>query len=571
MRRLGLAVAVLALVPAGARAAGFEFCGPGIQCAHLTVPLDRTGAVPGTTPLFVMRARARHATRPPIVLVTGGPGQAGTELLVNAGPGGPFDPDRLHRDVLVFDPRGTGRSGLLRCPALERAKSFLATDAAAACWASLGARRYAYTSRTVADDIDAIRQTIGVPKIALYGISYGTSIAQTYARAYPSRVERLILDSTVDPGGGDMLYRPTFRATGRVLRALCARTRCRRAGVTDPVAEFAALIRSLPPAGLRGRTVAANGRLHPFTLTRFDLIDLLIDGDFNPDLRGAFPAAVHSALAGDPAALFRLVTAALKADESDFTQPRELSIADYAATVCEEGPFPWSRTASPAQRQAQAAAAVAAIPPAALFPWDARSALESDFLATCLKWPATAQAPDLGGAYPDVPALVLSGEDDLRTPLEGARGVAAHYPHAVLRTFPHAGHDVVDGAAGPCGWRDVRAFLAGRAVPSCRGVARAPSILAAAPRSLAQVPGGSRAARVGRAVLLTLRDVDDTSTIFGGSVPGLRGGFARYGRLHRYSYVPGVALTGTRASLRISGVVRGRARVRGRRLFVRLR
>jgi pimeloyl-ACP methyl ester carboxylesterase len=563
MRRVGLAVALLALVPAGAHAAGFTSCGPGVQCAHLTVPLDRTGAVPGTTPLYAVRVRASHATRPPIVLVTGGPGQAGSELVVNAGPGGPFDPDRLHRDVIAFDPRGTGRSGVLRCRPLERAESFLATDAAAACWASLGARRYAYTSRTVADDIETIRQTIGAPRIALYGISYGTSIAQTYARAYPQHVERLILDSTVDPGGGDMLYRPTFQATGRVLRALCARSRCRRAGVTDPVADFAALVRSLPAGGLPGRIAGADGRLHPFTLTRFDLLDLLIDGDFDPGFRGTLPAAVHSAVAGDPAALLRLAHAALKSDASDFNQPKELSIADYAATVCEEGPFPWGRTAGPDARRAQVAAAVAAIPPATLFPWDARSALESDFLATCLKWPATPEAPDLGGAYPDVPALVLSGEDDLRTPLEGARGVVAHYPRAILRTFSHIGHDVVDSATAGCADRDIRRFLGGRAVPSCPDAGQAPAIAPAAPRSLAAVP---RRDRAGRIAFLTVDDALRWAPPGGLVTPGLRGGRViqtRAGfRLDRYVYVPGVAVSGTvrppRAHLRLTGALHAR-------------
>ncbi|MCW3063158.1 MAG: alpha/beta hydrolase [Solirubrobacterales bacterium] len=578
MRRLAGAVAgaALAVVPATAGAASFRSCSAGVpvQCVTLTVPLDRTGAVPGTTPLYVVRVRARHPRRPPLVLVTGGPGQAGADLIAGAGPGGPFDPDRLRRDVIAFDPRGTGHSGLLRCPPLEKAKSFLATDAAAACWGSLGARRYGYTSRTVADDIDAIRQKVRAPKIALYGISYGTSVAQTYARVYPQNVDRVILDSTVDPGGGDMLYRPTFTATSRVLDALCAPSRC-RSFTADPVGDLAALIRALPAAGLAAQVVGSDGRSHPLTIRRFELVDLLIDGDFTPEFRGGFPAAVHSALAGDPAALARLVRQALDSDAADFIHPHDLSIADYAATVCQEGPFPWARTGTADERAAQAAAAVAAIPPASLFPWDQASALASDFLATCLKWPATAQAPDLGTAYPDVPVLVLSGEGDLRTPLEGAKAVAARYPHAILRTFPHAGHDVVDGAAGdPCAWDDLRSFLAGRAVGTCVGGAPAPRIAKVAPASLAAVSGSGQLRRVLHAVALTLGDLSDQSGLSAGAIPGLRAGRAIAGagglRLRHFTYVPGIELTGTirggRADLRISGAVRGRFRLRGRRV-----
>jgi pimeloyl-ACP methyl ester carboxylesterase len=448
------AATLLAAAPASAR---LHACGE-VQCETLTVPLDPTGAIPGTTRLFVERVRARRRLHAPLVLVTGGPGQAGSSLIADALPGGAFSADVLHRDVIAFDPRGTGRSGLLRCPPLERARSFLATDAAAECWSSLGDRRVAYTSRAVADDIDTIRQGLHVPQVALYGISYGTSIAQTYARVYPQRVDRMILDSTLEPGGGDMLYRPTFVATGRVLRALCAGSRCR--GVTrDPVADFAAVVRS-PPAGV----------------TRFDLLDILLDGDFDPDLRGAFPAAIHSAVGGHPGAVKRLLRAARRSDASDFDDPRNLSIADYAATVCEEGAFPWTRTTDPAQRSVQAAAAVAAIPPAGLYPWDQASALSSDFLATCLKWPVTPAAPDLGSAYPDVPVLVLSGRGDLRTPLEQAIAVAAQYPRATLRSFANAGHDVIDGAAGECGALDAREFLAARTVGHCRGRAAPPRI-----------------------------------------------------------------------------------------------
>ena len=546
------AVMLLGAAPAGAAGARFHSCGQ-VQCTTLTVPLDRAGAIPGTTPLFVERVRARHPRHPPLVLVTGGPGQAGSDLIANAMPGGPFAAGALHRDVIAFDPRGTGRSGLLRCPRLERSRSFLATDAAAACWTSLGARRYAYTSRAVADDIEAIRQRLGAPVIALYGISYGTSIAQTYARVYPGHVERMILDSTVAPGGGDMLYRATFAATPRVLRSLCAGSRCR--GVTtDPVGEFAALVRALP-AGV----------------TRFDLLDLLIDGDFNPELRGAFPAAVHSAVSGDPAALRRLVLAAHKSDVSDFDNPRDLSIADYAATVCEEGAFPWDRAADPAQRAAQAAATVGALPPAVLYPWDPASALSSDFLATCLRWPATPAAPDLGVAYPDVPVLVLSGRDDLRTPLEQARPVAERYPHAILRTFAHAGHDVIDGPAGMCAAADAREFLDGEAVGRCQGFASAPSIMAPAPASLAAVHAAGTARRVLEAIRMTLIDAEGQTDLFGTVVPGLHGGHALIGersvRLRGYSYVPGIVLTGRiDGELLVTGAVRARAVIHGNRL-----
>ncbi len=48
----------------------------------MSVPLDRSGAVPGRVSLFVKRVRARRrggATRPPLIVLAGGPGQSATD------------------------------------------------------------------------------------------------------------------------------------------------------------------------------------------------------------------------------------------------------------------------------------------------------------------------------------------------------------------------------------------------------------------------------------------------------------------------------------------------------------
>ena len=48
----------------------------------MSVPLDRTGSVPGRVSLFVERVRARArggATQPPLFVLAGGPGQSATD------------------------------------------------------------------------------------------------------------------------------------------------------------------------------------------------------------------------------------------------------------------------------------------------------------------------------------------------------------------------------------------------------------------------------------------------------------------------------------------------------------
>src|SRR4051812_37682956 len=99
-----------------------------VRCGTVTVPLDRTGKVPGNVDLYVEQVEARDlpaagkrvqaAGATPehgaIFALAGGPGQPATQFtsdFVFA-----FGDEANNRDVVTFDQRGTGRSGLLRCP-----------------------------------------------------------------------------------------------------------------------------------------------------------------------------------------------------------------------------------------------------------------------------------------------------------------------------------------------------------------------------------------------------------------------------------------------------------------------
>src|SRR5262249_4828790 len=51
-----------------------------------------------------------------------------------------------------------------------------------------------YTTPIAMDDIDDVRSFLGYSKINLYGISYGTRAAITFARRHPSVVRSVVLD-----------------------------------------------------------------------------------------------------------------------------------------------------------------------------------------------------------------------------------------------------------------------------------------------------------------------------------------------------------------------------------------
>ena len=420
-----VALAVLALLLASAPASAdlrWRGCpeATGVRCAKLRVPLDRSGGLPGSVDLRVARVRLSDKRDPPYLMyLSGGPGGAGVVEMIDV----LLELPQLARrfTVLGFDQRGTGRSGLLRCRAVERDERLRSTRAGERCARRLGARRSFYTTPDSVEDMEALRRAAGAPKLTLMGISYGTELALAYARRYPEHVERLILDSVVDPDDGDPFGLAGFRAMGPTLRALCP-DGCR--GVTtDPVADLVALTARLRAAPLRGAWYDGRGRRHRGAVTPVKIADLLYDADYNPALRTGVPVAVRAALAGDAAPLLRLISLSPAFPSA----PRDFSAARYAA-VCEETPLPWPRGTPLDQRFAVARAAALALPPAAFWPFDAEVAY-ADEIDLCLRWPDPARPPaPKGGAYPAVPALLLQGEEDIRTPPEVSARIAGLIP-----------------------------------------------------------------------------------------------------------------------------------------------
>jgi pimeloyl-ACP methyl ester carboxylesterase len=107
----------------------------------------------------------------------------------------------------LLDQRGTGlshpRLDCLECWMLPLdqpgdRESFLRITTercleAAAFWQRKGIDLAGYTSRESADDIDILRQALGVDKICLYGASYGSHLALATLRRHESHIARAIV------------------------------------------------------------------------------------------------------------------------------------------------------------------------------------------------------------------------------------------------------------------------------------------------------------------------------------------------------------------------------------------
>jgi pimeloyl-ACP methyl ester carboxylesterase len=533
------------------------------------VPLDHGGTTPGSVPLRVARVSLARRPRPHLMYLSGGPGGAGVvemiDVLLEL-------PSLMRRyTVLGFDQRGTGRSGLLRCRALERDPRLRSTSAGEDCARRIGARRAFYTTPDTVADMEAIRKAAGARKLTLFGISYGTELALAYARAHPDRVERLILDSAVDPDENDPFGLAGFRAMGPSLRALCP-DGCRALG-SDPAADLTALVARLRAAPLRGLRYTALGERRRGTVRPTAIADLMYDADYNPALRAAVPWAVRAALDhGDAAPMLRLLAVSRRyAAPSD---PRDFSAARYA-TVCEETPLPWPRGTLPADRLRIARERALALAPSAFHPFDPEVAF-ADEIELCLRWPDPGRPPaPSGGAYPAVPTLLLQGEEDLRTPPEVSANLATLIPGARRVTVPGVGHAIIGGDPSGCGRRQLLRFVAGEVVRTrCPRVPTEVPATAVPPPSFSGLrPAAGLRGRVGRTVSAVDATLDflelalSPALDLDGRGGGLRGGSYRLTRrlaLRDLVVVPGVRVSGRESR---SGALRlrvgGRAAARG--------
>jgi pimeloyl-ACP methyl ester carboxylesterase len=174
----------------------------GLRCSTLAVPLDYQRQDGPTLPLHITVAPAfRESARPdPVFVLAGGPGQAGSDVLPVLH--SIFRRARATRDIVLIDQRGTGLSGKLDCDEDNLPDSLSDDEQIAAirrCLAAVRAPLAAYTTDNAARDIEQVRLALGYRSINVWGASYGTRLAQAYARAYPDAVRSLVLDGVAAP------------------------------------------------------------------------------------------------------------------------------------------------------------------------------------------------------------------------------------------------------------------------------------------------------------------------------------------------------------------------------------
>jgi pimeloyl-ACP methyl ester carboxylesterase len=429
--------AVVGAVGFSREAAAVSDCTPvPAECGTVRVPLDWSHPDRGAIQVAYALLRHRDQSSPAagtVVPDPGGPGDSPIEfapLYAEA-----FTDLLADHDLLLIDPRGVGQSSPLHCglASLPATRDGL-TRAFAACGRSLGDRARDYTSAATADDIDAVRAHLGIPRLDLLGESYGTYLMSVYAQRHPDHIRSIVLSSAF-PLDFDMWARPNARAVQRAIGLMCERSAGKCEGART-LAELARLARQLRqhPIPYQGPAEA-----EPRLLDETALAGIVYNAGM--DL-GQVPAMVRAALAGDTAPLVAAAQALLPLSGSSAGNG-EQDLALTASILCNDFPTLWNRHTPIRVRLRKFEAERAALPPGTFYPFSARAWTSAiiDRGDTCIRWPDRhGPVQRTSGPFPDVPVLVLSGDLDPNTPTEEGHLAAQQFRDARVIEVPNVAH-----------------------------------------------------------------------------------------------------------------------------------
>jgi pimeloyl-ACP methyl ester carboxylesterase len=571
-------------------------CGtsPAAYCGTLKVPLD--WQIRGGPDISVCYrwypATAGGRPEGTVLPVEGGPGYPSILSVAPDGYSAMYGPVLRHFNMLAVDLRGTGCSTVLNCPALQNYSQPSGTLAFAAvvgsCADALNTRWRApgggylhasdlFTSAASAQDVAAVIRALRVPKVDVYGDSYGSWFAQVFAARYASLVRSLTLDSTYQVQALDPWYRSTIVTMPGDFDTVCAQTpACAAAGGTSwPRIE--ALAHRLAASPVSGTVPGPDGTRQPVSMNVVGLVNLVSDSAEDPAIYAALDAAARALLDHDqPAPLLRLYASRQAIDESYFGVPvSQYSVELYMAVSCLDYPQLFPMSASAPARLADLQAAEATLPASTFAPFTTAQWLAMDQntenYTACLDWPAPtiAQAP-ITAAPPflpeHLPVLILGGSLDTWTPPAGVPEVQAEIGgDNRFVTFANETHVVGEGDSYGCASSIIQAFVTdpgalwslstscAAAIPSIRAVGSYPGRLSSViPASLTSGRASTTALKLASAAVQTAGDAVARYESVGASPDtGLYGGSATASAsgdrltLTDDELVPGVRVSGT--------------------------
>lgn len=358
-----------------------------------------------------------------LLAIAGGPGQSAIDNA--AGFDAMLSKVRQQRDILLIDQRGTGRSNLLTCD--EGAQSPLSFDDDNAdtkaetqkCLAKIDADVTQYGSLNAIKDFEAVRQHLGYKKLHVYGISYGTRMAQLYMRLYPTYLATVTLDGIVPMQQSVLEIGASIDRGFDLLFKDCQETAACHAQFPELKAEFDQVAASLAKAPVMENVYdPVTGEKTMLTMTRGKFYGSIRMALYQANVRALVPHAIHQAAKHNFQPILGLYS--LTIDNAG------MAMGMHASVVCGED----MHRITPAMREQ------------AQHSFMGKTMLEG-LEATCEVWKVPAVDDSFSEPISsDIPTLLLSGEIDPATPPSWGELAMEKLTNAKHFVAPYATHGV---------------------------------------------------------------------------------------------------------------------------------
>ncbi|MDJ0910249.1 MAG: alpha/beta fold hydrolase [Woeseiaceae bacterium] len=431
-----LLAAVAALVPATSGALELEPCrisaGPAFpsmkaNCGTLERPENPDDPESAMIELrvAVVPALNLEPEPDPVVLLAGGPGQGAVQFYAFYSHA--FEPVRRNRDILLVDQRGTGESSRMDCEVddmlhADEASLEQMRELTRECLEALPHDPRYFTTSIAVRDLDVVREALGYPELNLYGVSYGTRVAQHFAKRFPEATRTIVLDGVVPPGlplGPDIAIEAQ-RALDNIFARCAADEGC--AERFPDIAETFDSLKSRLTASPVNVSVPnpTTGAVETFSFGRNELAAGIRLLAYDPNSIAMIPLLISEAHDGnyEPIAAQYLMTMMSLSDM--------LALGMHNSIMCTED-APWY-DGMEIDRAALEATYMGAVQVDAL-------------AAICEEWPAGPIDDDFREPLStDIPTLLLSGDADPITPPSYADRAARNLQRAWLLTGERQGH-----------------------------------------------------------------------------------------------------------------------------------
>lgn len=414
-----------------------------VDCGFVVVPEDRSKDPTDTIRLAVAIYRSVSSTprADPIIFLSGGPGGEAIGWSTSV-----YDsviaPLTSERDFIVLDPRGVGRSEpVLNCDEfrktyLQDVQGHIPTDQRASYYegallgcknnlVGMGANPSAYTSADMATDVRDVVLALGYQHANLYGISYGTRVAQFVMRNHPEIVRTAILDSVVPVEV--QLFNEESAQRGDLLQVLfedCKADAACSAAYPDLQAAYEQAFNQLNAQPVHVTVPVDDERELEQSIDGNTFRNAILWVLRSPYTIPLAPQLIYRVRDGDNSILRLSLALPVKAFDS-------ISMGNYIAVTCHDQVFAMSF-----------------------------EVLDTTIHGLCELWDVKPIAPgENDPVLSDIPTLIFAGRYDTTTPPSFAHQLAAHLTHPYIVEIPNEGHAPSATELSDCPTKLMAAFL----------------------------------------------------------------------------------------------------------------